>query len=617
MNKLLLPEGTKVLLLGNEAIARGALEAGIGFAAAYPGTPSSEIIGELLKIASKLNLYVEWSVNEKVAFEAAYAAAICGVRSLVAMKHVGLNVASDPLMTSAYMGTKAGFVIVSADDPNMYSSQNEQDNRWYGLHAYIPVFEPCNVQEAKDLTTTLFDFSEKFEHPVILRSVTRLSHTSGVVVLGKLIKPKSKGTFIKNPKRWVAIPENARILKKDLVKKWERISHYISKLKLNSSENENKEVAIIASGIGYSYTVEALENLKARSKVTLIKLSSSVPLPKEWIIDKVKDSKKVLVVEEGDGVVEFQIKNIIAEEGLKVEVHGKDFLPKHGELRLEILVRTIAKVLNIKIAASRPNLKQSLKIPERHPTLCPGCPYRPLYYALKLAVKKSKVKVVYSGDIGCYTLGVYSPFQVHDTVLDMGSSIGMANGFAHVLKEEKVVAIIGDSTFYHAGIPALINAIYNQAPMLVIILDNETTAMTGFQPHPGTGEPMSSTCLKPKKVLPENVVKGVGINHVYIVDPYNVYETLYVIEKSLKMLNHMKEPIVIIARRPCILYKPISPEKKPKIVESKCNSCGICYNSFSCPAIVRLPTGKAKINENMCIGCNICVDVCPLNAIIV
>ena len=613
MSKLLLPEKSKVLLLGNEAIARGALEAGVGFASAYPGTPSSEIIEELMKVSSKLGIYVEWSVNEKVAFEAAYAAAICGVRSLVAMKHVGLNVASDPLMTSAYLGTKAGFVIVSADDPNMYSSQNEQDNRWYGLHACIPVFEPSSVQEAKDLTKIIFDFSERFEHPVILRSVTRLSHVSGIVVYGKLKKTSNRGTFIRNPSRWVAIPEYSREHKKLLVRKWDRIIGELSNFSLNKSWNENSEIAVIASGIGFSYAIEALEILKAKEKVTLVKLASSVPIPRKWILSKVSNSRKILVVEEGDGVVEFQLKNILQDEGIKAKVYGKTLLPRYGELQLNIVIGALAKILNKEAQMIHENL--ALQVPQRNPTLCPGCPYRPLYYALKIAVKKSKVKVVYSGDIGCYTLGVYEPFNVHDIVLDMGSSVGLANGFAHVLGEEKVVAIIGDSTFYHAGIPALINAVCNRAPMLTIILDNEITAMTGLQPHPGSDKPMSSKQLYPRKIPLENIVKGIGVKHVYIIDPYDVEKTIRTIEESFKIISKEKEPVVIIARRPCTLYKPLNVQTRPNVLEDKCNGCGICYNMFSCPAIVKLSSGKARIREDLCVGCNVCVNICPLNAI--
>lgn len=613
MSKLLLPEKSRVLLLGNEAIARGALEAGVGFASAYPGTPSSEIIEELMKVAAKLGIYVEWSVNEKVAFEAAYAAAICGVRSLVAMKHVGLNVASDPLMTSAYLGTKAGFIIVSADDPNMYSSQNEQDNRWYGLHAYIPVFEPSNVQEAKDMTKIIFDFSEKFEHPVILRSVTRLSHASGVVIYGKLRKPNNKGVFVRNPSRWVAIPEYSRELKKLLVRKWDRIVDELSSFNLNKSWNERSEIAVVASGIGFSYAIEALEILKAREKVALVKLASSVPIPRKWILNKVSNARKILVVEEGDGVVEFQLKNILQDEKVEARVYGKNLLPRYGELQLSIVVKALAKILNKEAHIVHGNLVP--QVPRRNPTLCPGCPYRPLYYALKIAIRKSKVKVVYSGDIGCYTLGVYEPFKVHDIVLDMGSSIGLANGFAHVL-EEKVIAIIGDSTFYHAGIPALINAVCNRAPILTIILDNETTAMTGFQPHPGSDKPMSSKHAYPRKVPLENVVKGIGVDYVYIVDPYDVGETVRIIEEALKIISKRKEPVVIIARRPCILYKPIAARTKPAVLDVKCNRCGICYNMFACPAITKLPSSKARIREDLCVGCNVCVDICPLNAII-
>lgn len=610
-----MPKGSKLLLLGNEAIARGALEAGVGFASAYPGTPSSEIIESLMRVSKEYEIYVEWSVNEKVAFEAAYAASISNVRSLTAMKHVGLNVASDPLMTSAYTGVEAGFVVVTADDPNMHSSQNEQDNRWFGLHAYIPVFEPSNPQEAKDLTAYLYVFSEKFKHPTILRSVTRVSHTHGIVTYNNLGKSKIKGVFIKKPEKWVAIPQYSRLMKANLVDKWEKIYNHIGEVPFNKLFNKGEKVVIVASGIGYVYVVDAVDELNVRNKVTIVKIASSVPLPKKLLLDTLSYANTVFVVEEGDPVVEFQLKNILLEEKLDVEVYGKNLLPKQGELSLETVVSSLAKVLNVNIG-NYTTAPTSLSIPSRPPTLCPGCPYRSLYYALKLTVAKMKLNVVYSGDIGCYTLGVYEPFKVHDTVTDMGSSIGLANGFAHVLKNQIVVAIIGDSTFYHAGIPALLNAVYNNAPMLVLILDNETTAMTGFQPHPGSGVSASSWSSQACKIPLENVAKGVGVKHVFIVDPYDIKLSRKVLEKAFNMVVEKHEPVVIIARRPCVLYKPLEAEVKYVVIEEKCIKCKLCYDYFSCPAIVKLENGIAKINQELCINCGACIEVCPTNAIV-
>ncbi len=617
MHKLLLPEGTKILMLGNEAIARGALEAGVGFASAYPGTPSSEIIESLLEVANEIGIYVEWSVNEKVAYEAAYAAALSGVRSLVAMKHVGLNVASDPLMTSAYIGTEAGFVIVSADDPNMHSSQNEQDNRWYGLHAYIPVFEPSTPQEAKDLVAFLYGFSEKHKHPTILRSVTRISHTHSVVTLGKLVEPKTKGYFVKNPKEKVAVPQYAREMKKKLLIKWRNICSDVVKNPFNKVINPGMKELIIASGIGFSYVYEFLRTHNILDRFTVIKLSTAVPIPRETIVKELSNAEKALIIEEGDPVVEYQVKAVIAEEKLNLEIYGKNIIEPLGELSLSKIARGLRKAFNVEIEEPFKNSWEAVleKIPPRPPTLCPGCPYRSLYYALKLTLAKLKVKAVFSGDIGCYTLGVNKPFEMHDTVVDMGASIGLANGFSHVLdKKVLTIAFIGDSTFYHAGIPPLLNAVVNGAPFLTIVFDNETTAMTGFQPHPGSDRPTSSMNISVKVPI-EKIAKALGITEVHVIDPYNIGETRTLLEKLIKYVIEERKPAVLIARRPCVLYKP--PPKYGTVVvdESKCIKCRLCYDYFSCPAIVNRGDGVAEIVRSLCIDCGACIEVCPTEAI--
>ncbi len=617
MHKLLLPEGTKVLMLGNEAIARGALESGVGFASAYPGTPSSEIVESLLEVAKEVGMYVEWSVNEKVAYEAAYAAALSGVRSLVAMKHVGLNVASDPLMTSAYIGVEAGFVVVTADDPNMHSSQNEQDNRWYGLHAYIPVFEPSTPQEAKDLTVFLYGFSEKHKHPVILRSVTRISHTHSVVTLGKMVKPKTKGFFVKNPRERVAVPQYAREMKRKLLAKWRNICDDMVKNPFNRVINSGMENIIIASGIGFSYVYELLKTHNLLDKFTIIKLSSAVPIPRETILRELDNAEKVLIVEEGDPVVEYQVKAIVAEEKMGLEIYGKNVIEPMGELSLSKIAEGVKKAFNIEVRTSSQEVQKDVlkEIPSRPPTLCPGCPYRSLYYALKLTLAKLKVKAVFSGDIGCYTLGVNKPFEMHDTVVDMGASIGLANGFSHVLDEKTLtIAFIGDSTFYHAGIPPLLNAVVNNAPFLTVVFDNETTAMTGFQPHPGSDKPTSSLNVNVRVPI-ENIAKALGITETCVVDPYNIGETRATLERLIKYVINERKPAVLIARRPCVLYKPPSKRGIVVIEKAECIKCRLCYDFFSCPAIVNRGDGVAEIVRSLCIDCGACVEVCPTRAI--
>ena len=605
----------KALLLGNEAIARGALEAGIGVAAAYPGTPSSEIVESLMQVRDLLGIYVEWSVNEKVAFEVAYAAAISGVRSLVAMKHVGLNVASDPLMSSAYTGVKEGFVIVSADDPSMWSSQNEQDNRFYGLHAYIPVFEPSSPAEAKELTKYSYGFSSQFKHPVILRITTRISHTRAVVDLGEVGKPKTKGVFIKEP-RYVLIPTNARRNKLELVEKINRMVKELSKSPFNKVEGSGG-LAVIASGIAYLYVKEALEKLKLGSEVTLIKLSTVYPIPKYLLIDALKDVKKVLVVEEVDPFVEILVRGLVSEEGLNVEIYGKNYLGYPFELTVERVYKALSRFLNIDTALrSEEGSKRDLRaeLPQRPPTLCPGCPYRPLFYAVKMFAIRNKLNLVAAGDIGCYSLGYNPPFNLQDIIIEMGGGLGVANGLAKVV-ENTIITFIGDSTFFHAGIPPLINAFVNRSPQIVVILDNEVTAMTGHQPSP-------SSRFKDRAYVPiENVVKGIGIRFVKVVDPFNIRRVMNVLSSALEHVRKYKEPAVIVARRRCALevmrdLGRLSLTAPSYIIDPhKCIACGLCYNWFSCPAIVPGSEGKALIDPELCVGCGACVNVCPVDAI--
>jgi indolepyruvate ferredoxin oxidoreductase alpha subunit len=599
---------TTVFLLGNEAIARGAIEYGIGFATAYPGTPSSEVVETLGLVASELGIYVEWSVNEKVAFEGAYAAAMSGVPSLTAMKHVGLNVAADPLMTSAYTGVEAGFLIVTADDPYMHSSQNEQDNRWYGLHAYIPVLEPCDPQEAKELTYLGLELSEKLHHPFILRSVTRVSHVRAPVRLGEVRKPRAVGFFPREPSKWAVVPENARKMKQRILEKWRTVESYLANLPYTRVEGEGK-VLIVSSGIGYAYVAEATEALNVKARV--LKLASPVPLPRKVVESAVEGVEKVLVIEECDPVVELQLKALLQDLGLRVEVHGEDLLGRRGELTLDRVVGAIAKVFGIPWSAPEV-LKTPIEPPQRPPILCPGCPHRATFYALKMAVRRLRVDPIYSGDIGCYSLGIQPPFNAQDVIIEMGGSIGLANGFAHTVKERPAVAIIGDSTFFHAGLPPLVNAVYNRAPMLVLVLDNETTAMTGFQPHPGTGVKADGSLGK--KMCIECIAEAIGVDYVEVFDPYNVKKAIETIEKGLRVA--MSGGVaVLVARRECSLNATRGGRLSGvyQVDLEKCVKCMLCVNELACPAI-RVEKGFPKVIESLCIGCGVCNEVCPVKA---
>ncbi len=608
----------KVLMLGNEAIARGALEAGIGVATAYPGTPSSEIVETLMEVKDELGIYVEWSINEKVAFEIAYAAAISGIRSLVAMKHVGLNVAADPFMSSAYTGVKEGFVIVSADDPSMWSSQNEQDNRLYGIHAYVPVFEPTIVNEAKDLTKYLFGLSSKHKHPIMLRSTTRISHTRTPITLGPIPRNiRIKGKFEKES-RFVLIPANARRNRLDMIKRVNDIQRDLENFPFNGVEGSGSKL-IIGVGISYSYVKEVLEELGLSNEVILIKLSSIYPIPKEGITKLLRDVREVLIVEELEPVVEMQLKCIVANEGLNVKVHGKDLVGLPYEMSLDRVRKSLKKFLRVDKGLGEPvtttNVYTShIKLPPRPPTFCPGCPYRSLFYAIRMFIIKNRLSVIASGDIGCYSLAYNKPFQLQDIIIEMGGSIGVANGLTR-FTDDVVISFIGDSTFFHAGLPPLINALINGSNQIVVVLDNEVTAMTGHQPSPTT------KVKGRRRILVEDIAKGVGVRFVKVVDPFNVKEVMKTLDDALKFIKENKEPAVIVAKRRCALevYRDLRREGivVPTYVidENKCIACKLCYEWFGCPAIEPLPNGKAKIDPGLCVGCGACTEICPVKAI--
>uniref|UniRef100_A0A7J3MYU2 Indolepyruvate oxidoreductase subunit IorA n=1 Tax=Ignisphaera aggregans TaxID=334771 RepID=A0A7J3MYU2_9CREN len=610
VHRILGESSTTVFLLGNEAIARGAIEYGIGVAAAYPGTPSSEIIGTLAEVANELGIYVEWSTNEKTAFELAYAAAMSGVPSLTAMKHVGLNVASDPLMSSAYTGVKAGFLIVSADDPYMHSSQNEQDNRWYGLHAYIPVLEPSNPQEAKELTYLGLELSEKFLHPFILRSVTRVSHTRAPVKLGSLRTPRVSGSFPREPERWAVIPAHARKMKVELVRKWRELAEVLADIQYNRVEGDGK-LLVVASGVGYAYSRDALKLLKVNARI--LKISTPVPLPNKLVAKAVEGVEKILVVEETDPIVEMQLKNILFDMDIHVEIHGEDLIGRIGELTIDRVAQAIAKLCGLEWSPPKP-IEIHIEIPPRPPVLCPGCPHRATFYALKLASRKLGVDPIYTGDIGCYSLGIAPPYRMQDTIINMGGSIGLANGFSHTVRDRPVVAILGDSTFFHAGIAPMINAVYNRSPMLILVLDNETTAMTGFQPHPGTG--ITARGLQGRKIGIEEIAKATGVDYVNVFDPYDITKAIETLVKGLRIV--MDGGIaLLVSRRICsLLALRLGLIKSRYTIDSnKCIGCLLCVKSLACPAIV-VGDAKPYIVESLCRGCGVCAQICPVKAMV-
>ncbi len=604
-------------LLGNEAIARGALEAGIGLATAYPGTPSTEILETLSGISNKYRIYVEWSTNEKVALEIGIGASMNGVRALVCMKHVGVNVAADPLMSLGYSGTEGGLVIVTADDPNVHSSQNEQDNRFYGMHSYIPVFEPSNAQEAKDFTKFLFDFSEKFHTAIFLRTTTRLSHTRGIVRFGKPKKIVNKGTFRRNPEKWVLLPVNSRRLHKKAIERIEEMSLSLEKYPINKFENNNSDIGIISCGVAYEHLMEALKILNIKDKVNLLKTASSYPLPQKYV-EKLLDisPKRIIVVEELEPIIEIQVREIADQYGYNGEIIGKKIFPRTLELDSSLVAQGLAYILKIPFA--KPHIYvPKIRLPSRPPTLCPGCGHRSTYYAIKMAIKGMKINVVYPNDIGCYTLGYFPPLNMADLSFSMGSSIGIGLGLSKT-GDSVVISFIGDSTFFHAGLPALIDAVYNKTKLLVVVMDNSITAMTGHQPHPGTGINIKREKTKPISI--EKIAKSIGVEFVESVDAYDVKKIMDTVKKAIKYILDNNEPAVIISRRPCALLEARNQARKGikirkyQINPDKCIKCGICTDWFSCPAITK-EESNYRIIEELCTGCGVCSQICPVKAI--
>lgn len=581
----------RVLLSGNEAIARGAYEAGVKVVTAYPGTPSTEILENVINYKG---IYAEWSPNEKVALEVGMGAAIAGRRALVAMKHVGVNVAADPLFTASYTGVRGGLVIVTADDPEMHSSQNEQDNRNYAKFAKIPMLEPSDSQEAKDFVKLAFEISERFDTPVMLRTTTRISHSKSIVEPSEPERQNVKGELEKQPEKFVMLPKYARIRHPIVEKRVERLAEFAENFEENEIELQDTSLGIITSGACYQYAKESFP------KHSFLKLGMVYPLPIKMIREFATEVKRLYVFEELDPFFEEQIKSF------GIEVTGKDIFPLCGEFNPTVAEEGIR-------GPSKKGEKKPLitYVPPRPPNMCPGCPHRGIFYTLK------KQKVFVTGDIGCYTLGALSPLEAMDTCICMGAGIGHAMGIDKALGPEghgKAVAVIGDSTFLHSGITGLLDIAYNKGACTVIILDNRTTAMTGRQEHPGTGYTVRGE--KTKSVDIGSLCSALGVDHVVKVDPSDLKE----LDSVLKEEIHRQEPSVIIAEAPCVLHRrDKKPSEKPLMVnESTCVGCKACLQ-IGCPAIEwrkeENNKGKSFINQVLCVGCKICAQICKKDAI--
>lgn len=612
MHKLLTDKaGEQMLLLGNEAIARGAIEAGVAFTSTYPGTPSSEISTSFFQMAQESDLYFEYSTNEKIAMEVAAAAANCGVRSMCVMKHVGVNVAADALMTLAYVGVKGGMVIVSADDPFMFSSQNEQDNRFYAKMSGLPMVEPSSVEEAKDLVTYAFELSEKLNEPVLFRTTTRINHSTGIVTLGKIRKPVIKGDFTKDPLNLVTVPAVARKLHVKLLENYDKALQLAEASEYNLISGKGKW-GIICNGVSYNYVNDAIKDLNLADKIKVLRIGFSHPLPPNLIKKFIKNCEKVLVVEEGEPYMEEAVKAMAQEEGLTLEIKGKakDLFTRLYEYNPGQVRQCIATFFGLDYTPpAAVDVSDVPPVPQRPPTLCAGCSHRATYLEVKKAAEG--METVYPTDIGCYTLGLLPPLSTADFLLCMGSSVGTSGGFSRVT-DKKVVAFIGDSTFFHSGIPGLINGVYNNHNFTLVILDNGTTAMTGHQPHPGVD--MTKLRLEGYgRVSIEAVVKAIGVKYVTVIKPYKVKKSTEAIKEAL----NYKGVSVIISEEPCALYAKAlkMPQRKPFRVSEKCKDHRECINQMACPAFY-IWDEKVNIDPDMCTGCAVCAQICPENAIL-
>lgn len=565
----------KELMLTNAAIARGAWEAGVKVLSAYPGTPSTEIAENFVKYDG---VYAEWAPNEKVAVEVAIGASIAGARTMACMKHVGLNVAADPLFTFSYTGVNGGFVLVVADDPGMHSSQNEQDSRYYARSAHVAMLEPSSAQEAKEFTRLAFEISEKFDTPVLLRETTRVAHSHGIVELCER-EEKPLRPYADDPKKYVMMPANAIARHIVVEERDNALASYFNTLHINRAEytNEN-EIGVVCAGVTYEYVKEALPN------ANVFKVGTPYPLPVEAIRAFAGKVSKLYVIEELEPYMEDTLK------AAGVDCVGKALFPLQGEL-------SVAKILQV---FENKEIPAPVQVPVRPPVMCAGCPHRGVFYTLR------KLGLTVNGDIGCYTLGAVAPLSAMHTCVCMGASVGVAHGFKKATGgESKNVAVIGDSTFLHSGVTGLINAVYNQSGITLLILDNSTTGMTGHQQHPATGKTLDGSPAP--AVLLDELCRACGVKDLQIVDAYD----LNAVEKAVKAATANKEVSVIIVQKPCVLLDKKS--KKPAVCVSDCKNCGKCMK-IGCPAISKGENGIV-IDKSQCVGCGVCEQICPFGCI--
>ena len=612
------------IFLGNEAIALGLLEGGCDAVTSYPGTPSSEILPGVVKLKKQLGLdvYTEWSTNEKVALDNAFSFAITGKRAACSMKQVGLNVAADSLMSAAYMGTRGALLIISCDDPGPHSSQTEQDSRIMARLAKVPVLDPSTPQEARDMARFGLDLSERFRIPVILRPTIRVCHARQNLKWDNISKDQKEATFEKDPTRWAATPRFRFILHGELNKKLKEIGRLFEESSeynfIRSTGKDGYPLGIVAGGVSYAVVSDILKE-EGRDDIPILKIGTPFPFPERLAQEFLSLCEKVLVVEETDTLIEYLLRD---REKVLGRLTGN--IPSQGELIPDIIYSSLSQTLeemNLPPLSHLPDrevqdLIRSLELPIRRPTLCPGCPHRASFYAIRKALPKA----IYTSDIGCYTLGLN--MGAVDTCLDMGAAITIASGLYQSYSQSKehkdLVATIGDSTFYHAGTAGLLNAVYNGSRFILVVLDNLTTAMTGMQPTPGLG--IRADGSKGNLIELERVIRGCGIEFIEVVDPYDIKGMVEVLKRASEYVKSPDGGIaVIIARHPCVIAyrdKAIPKRKKIKITD-RCVECNLCIERFECPALYRdEELGRTAVDPVLCTGCGVCIEVCPKGAIV-
>ncbi|MFH1982861.1 MAG: indolepyruvate ferredoxin oxidoreductase subunit alpha [Pseudomonadota bacterium] len=612
MHKLLTDiPGEKMLLLGNEAIARGAIEAGVAFGATYPGTPSSEISLNLFQVSHESDLYFEYSTNEKVALEVAAAAANSGLRTICLMKHVGLNVAADALMTLAYVGVRGGLVILTADDPSMFSSQNEQDNRYYAKLSGLPMLEPSSVAEAKEMTAAAFALSESLREPVLLRTTTRINHSTATVTLGAMTPPKTAGDFVRDPFNMVMVPAVARRRHVVLLENLAKAAADSEKSPFNFTQGQGRW-GVICNGVSYGYVSDAISDLGLSDRVRVLRIGFSNPLPEKMIGDFVAGCERVLVVEEGEPVMEEAVRSIAQTVGLTVPIRGKGegLFSRRNEFDPALVRRVLSGYFGVPTEAPTGlDLSDLPELPQRPPNLCAGCSHRATFYAVRQAAEG--MDAMYPTDIGCYTLGFLPPLSMGDFLVCMGSSVGTGCGFSRAT-DKKVISFIGDSTFFHSGIAGLVNAVFNNHNLTLVILENGTTAMTGHQPHPGVD--MAALGLSDfGRISIEAVVRALGVEHITVIRPFKVKKSI----EAMREAFAYKGVSVVISQEMCTLYaKSLKQLKgKPFSVSDRCKNHRDCIDRLGCPAFY-LDGDRVRINADQCTGCAVCAQICPENAIV-